>query len=527
MLYQTTALQCHFSEQTGERVKPKEHQTALIAILVIYFVLAFYRIGHQSFWVDEIRSLESASIAGSFLSSSIWQRGQGPFYFALLHLWGQFSSSESVLRSLSVIFGSISVCLIYLLGMALFNRRVGQIAAIILVTSPFMIWYSQEVRYITLGLATSLLAIVMFRQALRMKRFGWWLLYSGMLILAVGTLVTNVFLILAHGLYVLHLNSRRSTKPWLIAQLVVFIVFVWWANGAHLWSLGGYWKRTYVELTVQDKSNYQETDRLVSGGHREFSVGSLPYTFFAFSTGFSLGPSLSDLHTSRSVPDLLAYAPIITACAILFFVATLLGVVSVWRDPDKRMFLGLWLFVPILAVLGISAMTGMAYNVRYVIASLPAYVLLLAAGIDTCTRRPVRIGLILSVLCVSGFSLRNYYFNPRYGRDDGRGVAHYLELAAHSKDIIVGVGDTTSLTYYYRGDLPIVNFNGGIRNDPTLVTTRLQQLIKQYDRLWLVEIRAWETDPKRQTRSTLDMLSGPGLYKEFGGVDVYTYQVRK
>src|SRR5262245_7521755 len=109
------AVQFRGAEQSSQKLGRGQHLVILIPILIVYFVLAFYRIDHQSLWGDEIRSLESALADGSFFSPSIWYRGHGPLYFAFLHLWGKLSTSEAAVRALSALFGGLAVCLIYLL----------------------------------------------------------------------------------------------------------------------------------------------------------------------------------------------------------------------------------------------------------------------------------------------------------------------------------------------------------------------------------------------------------------------------
>ena len=53
----------------------------------------------------------------------------------------------------------------------------------------------------------------------------------------------------------------------------------------------------------------------------------------------------------------------------------------------------------------------------------------------------------------------------------------------------------------------------------------LRQLAGRDDRLWLVEIRRWETDPKATVRAFLDASGRRRESNEFPGVDVYSYAV--
>src|SRR5262250_1196069 len=76
---------------------------SLLPVLAVYFLLGFYRIGHQSFWLDEILSVRNARIDDPLFSSSVWREYHGPLYFVLLHLWAKLGTSEAILRALSVL----------------------------------------------------------------------------------------------------------------------------------------------------------------------------------------------------------------------------------------------------------------------------------------------------------------------------------------------------------------------------------------------------------------------------------------
>jgi hypothetical protein len=160
------------------------------------------------------------------------------------------------------------------------------------------------------------------------------------------------------------------------------------------------------------------------------------------------------------------------------------------------------------------------YNTRYAAMALPAFTLILAAGIAGLPWPRLQTALLASVLSVNGISLYNYYFVPSYWREDARSAAQYLERAAGPEDILLSVGSSVALRYYYKGDLPIARVNP--RNT---ITNEVRELAKKYNRLWLVEIRPWESDPKARVRAALDMLATRGEHKMFAGADVYTYDL--
>jgi hypothetical protein len=210
--------------------------------------------------------------------------------------------------------------------------------------------------------------------------------------------------------------------------------------------------------------------------------------------------------------------------AVLFASLFLIGLNRLRQEKDTRSLLLFWLGVPVVGAFTVASMTTYhVYNTRYVALVLPAYLIILAAGLAGIRRAPIQIALFASLLAVNGISLYNYYFDARYPRADARAAGQYLESAAKPGDVILAVGNPVALQYYYSGDPPIVSLDPKA-NDPE-VGERLRQLVRRDDRLWLVEIRLWETDPKATVRAFLDRSGRRLEHKAFPGVDVYAYAV--
>jgi hypothetical protein len=62
------------------------------------------------------------------------------------------------------------------------------------------------------------------------------------------------------------------------------------------------------------------------------------------------------------------------------------------------------------------------------------------------------------------------------------------------------------------------------RNDD-LAPGKLHELMSRFNRLWLVEIRSWQADPKQRVKGTLDQFADRSQHKNFPGVDVYLYNL--
>jgi uncharacterized membrane protein len=101
--------------------------------------LRFYELGQASYWVDEVYS---ATFRGAvpLLDLLTIQEPIPPLYYAFLKYWMVlFGQGEFATRSLSALFGVGSIVAIYFVATALFNRRAGYIAALLLAVSVFIL----------------------------------------------------------------------------------------------------------------------------------------------------------------------------------------------------------------------------------------------------------------------------------------------------------------------------------------------------------------------------------------------------
>ena len=492
----------------------RQHLTRLIPILIVYLALAFYGIDHQSLWADEFYSVERVHS-----TIPIWKDGHGFIYFALLQWWIELGSSEFVLRTLSVLLGTVAVCLMYTFSYALFNQRVTIIGTLLFATSPLLIWYSQEVRYITLVLVVTLLMMYAFQRALARDSLSCWLAYGIATLLALFSFLSTLLLPVAHGIYLLVSPSRHVwLRKWVLCQILVFaLFFVWFVSGTH-----------YVQALVKGSDSDQHLislnpEGIPTGNFNRVTPAVIPWTFFALSVGLSLGPSSRELHAER-LAALVPHAPLLFGLAILYVGLILAGLVAIWRRRDAGMFLALWVGVPVMGTFAIAALANLFYDIRYVAMVLPAYVLIVAAGISNFRRTLFQMAVLGAVLAVHGLALANYYTNPKYAREDTRSAARYLESNGRPGDLLLFVGTKSSMPYYYKGELSMISWN-----EPSAITQtlskRLQQLSRGHDRLLLVEIRPWQSDPTGKVKAKLDESYDLVEHKHFPGVDIYSYQV--
>ncbi len=143
-------------------------QAWLSPIILAAFALRLYRLGLASLWYDETVSLYLARQDLAALTRHTAGDIHPPLYYYLLHFWGQFAGwSEFSAAFLSLFFGVVLIALMYRVGKEWINARVGLVAALLVATSPFNLWYSQEVRMYTLGAVLGLASVWLFMRLMR------------------------------------------------------------------------------------------------------------------------------------------------------------------------------------------------------------------------------------------------------------------------------------------------------------------------------------------------------------------------
>ncbi len=138
----------------------------LALVLVAGAVLRFATLDAQSLWYDEavtaqLLQMDLAGLLGAIPDSE----STPPLYYVLAWLWTQVAGTGEIgLRSLSALFGTATIGVVWALGRRLAGDRAGLAAAALVALNPMLIWFSQEARaYALLALLGALSALLWLR----------------------------------------------------------------------------------------------------------------------------------------------------------------------------------------------------------------------------------------------------------------------------------------------------------------------------------------------------------------------------
>jgi 4-amino-4-deoxy-L-arabinose transferase-like glycosyltransferase len=416
---------------------------AVCALTLLALTLRLVGLARQSIWADETFTIAYAAVFERMTVDRLLINLQGPFHALVLFVWTRlFGAGEAALRSLEAVTGAATVPIFWWALRPLGRPAAAFLACGLLAISPFHLWYSQEARNyafaILLGIA-SMGAMARLPGTAR-NRVG----YTVANALGLLSNLSHAFLLVTQGVgLILRGRAARSLGR---------TVAVSWAITALLLSpwLVQFWERHVVPSGALGTGTV-ESLTTVRGATTAPLLG-IPYAYFAFATGFSYGPSLRELHGlyQGGVRTLLGtHLAEITWVAVVFGGVALIGAWRLWRaGPLARAWL-LLAVLPVLLTLGVSLLNLKVFNARYAAAAFPAFLLLIGEGITAPRRRAVRWLVLGAVLLPAAKSVAAYYTDPRYAREDARGVDAYLRREAVSGDLLFTVGATAPLQGYY------------------------------------------------------------------------------
>jgi len=399
------------------------------------FAIRLHRLGAESLWYDETVSAYLASQSIPDLIAHTARDIHPPAYYILLHVWRALtdpsivSGFEYLLSFPSLWFGVLSFGLLVPLARMLVGEQAAAPALWLAAISPFLVWYSQEVRMYTvaaaLGLICLLAAIKFFAppdlgsaEQRHVTRSSWrWLsLYILSAAASIYTLYYAAFALIAINLAAfVAAYTHRSVSPvcsrlqvWFVGQVAVLLLFLPWLP---------YAIRQVVEPPVP--------------------VWRAPWpNLFAAVT--DLAQSLAALLVGQSVPSshVWAWAIVVGLLVVAYYRYAKSGGLYA---PHAGVWLTSYLFVPLAVVVLISVTATPIFHVRYLAIYAPAFSLIAAGALLYMRRHNTKLAVLAACVVAVGsvYSLSRFWTHPDYRADDHRGAVQQLATAWRPGDVVL------------------------------------------------------------------------------------------
>ena len=340
-------------------------------------MLGLYRLGAKPIWFDERVSLELATGDWAFFADRvIGEQSFAALHYSLLRLWTTFGQDLYTIRLLSVVFAVASIPVMFLVARRLAGPGVAVVATVLLATNALFIRYAQEARSYSLSVLLITLAGYLLLRLLEAPRRGHWLAYG---ISALGALLAHFY-----AAFVLLVHLAVIVRRGLLSRRALLGLAVILAVAAPLGWL--------------------------------VAFGGSPRRFILPITDVNLLHAVSDLAggiTGRETLHGWAYLTAATVGACLL------------RPRWSAYFCLAWLTIPWLFVVGGSLLWRPMLVPRYMILTLPALVLLAAAGLVAIRPRWLLAVVLVGFLALSVQGLRWWYFEAVKGRGQAElPVAH-------------------------------------------------------------------------------------------------------
>lgn len=423
-------------------ISPKLIRSVALLVILLGFGLRLYALDRESLWYDELLQLDISQGALGTILPALPQHAALPLDYFITHFWVLGGRQEFWVRLPAALLGTLTLPLAFYLGRMLLGRPAALLFMLLLTLSPFHLHYSQEVRpYALLVLGVVLAAIALWRLRLtgRWRYLG--LLFSGGLIFSLAHFfATTLFApwALLAGADLLVSRARRCpalTLAGLVATGAVVLVL--------LLLLG--WGQTLVRVSDRLGQSVAEPQAFTIAPGEGNNQGLAPRVDGRFVRNLVLAP----LGAGSGGLSLW-----------LFNGLAGLGLLTLLQQQRFRLaaWLVLWLGLPVVFVVIFLVHRDEFFASRYIIGVLPAYLLLVTAGLLALpawlSRRGLRwpaallfVGLVTLLIWPTGQEIQRYYRVQE--KEDWRQVTEVISRNAGPADAVIAVNAEPTMNWYY------------------------------------------------------------------------------
>ena len=183
----------------------------LVVVTLFGAFLRFYKLGEWSFWVEEVHTIRHTSAIDSL--GSVFANLRNIYYILNKPVILILGESEWSARLLPVLLGLLAIPLLYWAVKKIFGIPVAVLATILMVISPWHIYWSQNARFYTFLLLLFSLSLFLYYYGIETDRIRYFVFSFAALVLAVMTHLLASFLLPIFAVYFLLLKILPFNKP--------------------------------------------------------------------------------------------------------------------------------------------------------------------------------------------------------------------------------------------------------------------------------------------------------------------------
>jgi 4-amino-4-deoxy-L-arabinose transferase-like glycosyltransferase len=437
-----------------------------------------------------------------------WGEANMALYYVLLRGWLHLGDSEVWLQSLSVLFGVLTIPVVFVLGRRFLNREVGLVAAAILAVHNFHIEHSEQLRsYSLLPLLVVLSTYIFLALLDTPHRKDLWVLYVLCSALAIYAQVFAVFVIGAQWMALRPGTIKRlGILKLLVAAVSITVLVI----------------PIFLVMVLRDSGQLDWVPRL--------SLEGILNAIWGIVGGEIL--SLQNPHGASLL--LLLY--------VMSWVFAVWGIFRAGQTVTEQQpsssttlsVLGCSFLYPVVAMIAISFIKPILYP-RYLLMCTPAAVLVTSQGIVTLSQwrprvgRPLAAALLASIIALSVVGANKFDASLATSGLDWRGVTKYIVEHGKARDGVVfySFSGRWAWDYYHRRYAESTQASG--TPNPidlrSLNRSSIEDCTTRYQRVWLVlheEIPTPQSNAKTELLTeTLQQHFRLQLEQQFDGVSIY------
>jgi len=422
----------------------KINKTVLIVLVVILLFALFlrlYRLDHQSLWSDEIGSVNQSrpGVAEIFYvnlnpGNTTYLAATPPLQYSIMHFFLLAKDSDFMARLPSVIFGVLSILMIFIIGREFYGSRTGLFSALLMAISVYHIMYSQEARPYSMMIFFSLASFYCLWKAMKTEKQGHWY-WAGLVLFTVLNLYNHFFavfavlanvLVFCYLLYKLGSDRKRKAGLFVFCMLIAFLIY----------------------LPLFKNIAYLDMSPVTNAMPVEFNLGYYENLLSRYGAG--------------------------TGIAFLIYnLAFVAGLLSFRKKLDENVSLLMLLAVPFFVLSFVKL--NHFFHIRYVMFTFPVYLLFVSRGVDNAVEfagsrlkpswsenKKLAIGFLAVLIVFGGLAVvpLQYYYNLPSRLADWKGAARFVdENFGRNTTVIVESGYAGEIFQYYldKGDKKFIH----------------------------------------------------------------------